>query len=399
MVKNNDVQTPNEARTFQGNVLRKILESKVLRGTITIRLPNKEKLEVSGDKGGVHACVQVNKLRAFARIWSNGSVGLAEGYMEQDWETESLSRLLRFLADNLQQFENIAEGGFAQRIKNSWTKIKNKNSKIGSRKNIAYHYDLGNDFYSLWLDESMSYSSGIFEKTDDLTKAQTEKYARLCEVSAINRDHRVLEIGCGWGGLLEHLSSEGCRAEGISVSQEQVNFTNQRLKNEDKVSARFQDYRDVEGKYDRIFSVEMFEAVGPQYWDVFAKKVSDLLTQDGVAVMQMITIDEDIFKDYQKRTDFIQQYIFPGGMLPTQKHIKNMFSSQGLKITDLYQFGQDYGQTLRQWQERFIRAWPEIKAQGFDNRFFRQWMYYLCYCEVGFNIGRTNVVQIRLERF
>jgi len=398
MIKSSDSQPPNELKSFEGKFLRKILETRVAQGKLSIQLPSGEKLEVSGSQTGPHASVRVNRLRAFARIWRNGSLGLAEGYMEKDWETDSLVTLLAFLADNLKTFENLAKGSLIQRIKDSWTQKINRNSKSGSKKNIAYHYDLGNDFYSLWLDKSMTYSSGIFRETNDLAKAQKEKYARLCEVAALTENHKVLEIGCGWGGLLEYLSKKGCQAEGISVSQEQVNFTNERLIENDKVSVKFQDYRDVEGKYDRIFSVEMFEAVGPQYWDLFAKRISDLLTPDGVAVMQMITIDENIFKSYQKRTDFIQKYIFPGGMLPTLRHIKEMFSRQDLRITDIYPFGQDYGQTLKQWQERFTKAWPEIQAQGFDGRFFRQWMYYLCYCEVGFNTGRTDVVQIRVER-
>ncbi len=398
MIKSNDAQPPSKITSLAGKFLKKILKTRITQGKLILRLPSGEKIEVSGNHSGVHALVQVNKLRAFARIWRNGSLGLAEGFMEKDWETDSLATLLTFFADNLNTFEGLAKGGLLQRVKNAWTQKTNRNSRSGSKKNIAYHYDLGNDFYSLWLDESMTYSSGIFRETNDLAKAQTKKYERLCEVASLEKTHRVLEIGCGWGGLLEHLSKNGFQAEGISVSEEQVNFTSRRLKNKDKVSVRFQDYRDVEGQYDRIFSVEMFEAVGSQYWDLFAKRISDLLAHDGVAVMQMITIDENIFKSYEKRTDFIQKYIFPGGMLPTLRHIKEMFSRQGLRITDIYPFGQDYGQTLKQWQDRFTSAWPRIQAQGFDSRFFRQWMYYLCYCEVGFNSGRTDVIQIRLER-
>ena len=209
----------------------------------------------------------------------------------------------------------------------------------------------------------------------------------------------MLEIGSGWGGLLEHLGNIGCQANGISVSREQVTFASKRLSGVENVSAHFQDYRDVEGQYDRILSIEMFEAVGVEYWDTFAERLATLLTEDGIAAMQIITIDEDAFDTYRRQPDFIQQYVFPGGMLPTFKQINEVLNRQGLRVTDLYRFGQDYAKTLEHWRQRFKAAWPRLQQQGFDDRFYRLWMYYLCYCEAGFNIGRTDVVQIKIERF
>ena len=230
-----------------------------------------------------------------------------------------------------------------------------------------------------------------------MENAQIAKYASMVDQMGVTAGDHVLEIGCGWGGLLEHLAQMNVNATGVSISAEQVAYARDRLANREGVEAVFQDYRDVSGSYDRILSVEMFEAVGVQYWDTFAGCVARSLKRDGVAAMQIITIDEDAFEAYQARPDFVQKHVFPGGMLPTITHLYELFARHGLTITDLHRFGQDYATTLGIWRRRFISNWLAIREQGFDERFFRLWDYYLTYCEAGFRLGRTDVVQIRLE--
>jgi cyclopropane-fatty-acyl-phospholipid synthase len=384
--------------SFTARLVRKLLGDNFHQGTLLISLPNNVEIELNGQKTGRPAHLNVKRWRAVLRIICRGGVGFAEGYLNGDWDSGSLPDLLIFIADNLQGVNRIANGLGIQRFMDIIGHARNRNSKSGSRRNISFHYDLGNDFYQQWLDRTMSYSAGIFENTNDLEASQHAKYERLCEIAEVSAEHNVLEIGCGWGGLLEHLNKVGCRATGISVSQEQVDYANQRLEEAEDVSVRFQDYRNIEGQYDRVLSIEMFEAVGKAYWDTFASKLAATLSTDGIAAMQIITIDEQAAIDYQHRPDFIQQYVFPGGMLPTVTQIDEALKRQGLGITNLYRFGQDYGLTLKLWREQFDAAWPNIQSHNYDDRFYRLWMYYLCYCEAGFSIGRTDVIQIKIER-
>jgi cyclopropane-fatty-acyl-phospholipid synthase len=379
-------------------LVRRLLGDNLHQGTLLISLPNNVEIELNGQKTGRRAHLNVKRWRAVLRIICRGGVGFAEGYLNEDWDSDSLPELLIFVADNLQGVNRIANGLGIQRFIDIIGHARNRNSRSGSRRNISFHYDLGNDFYQQWLDRTMSYSAGIFENTNDLEASQHAKYERLCEIAEVSAEHNVLEIGCGWGGLLEHLTKIGCRATGISVSKEQVDYANQRLDEADEVSVRFQDYRNIEGQYDRVLSIEMFEAVGEAYWDTFASKLAATLSADGIAAMQIITIDEQAAIDYQRRPDFIQQYVFPGGMLPTVTQINDALRRQGLGITNLYRFGQDYGLTLKLWREQFEAAWPAIQSHTYDDRFYRLWMYYLCYCEAGFSIGRTDVIQIKIER-
>lgn len=384
--------------SFTARLVRALLRDKIRQGTLLISLPNKVEVELNGRIAGRYAHLNIKRWRALLRIVYRGGLGFAEGFLNEDWDSDSLPELLILVAENLQGIKDIANGFGIQRLVDIIAHTKNRNSKSGSRRNISYHYDLGNDFYQKWLDKTMSYSAGIFEKTNDLEASQHAKYAKLCEIAEVSAKNNILEIGCGWGGLLEHLHNIGCRATGISVSQEQVDFASLRLEEADGVAARFQDYRDIKGRYDRVLSIEMFEAVGTAYWDTFASKLAATLSDDGIAAMQVITIDEQAANDYQRRPDFIQQYVFPGGMLPTVTQINNVLKRHGLCIANLYRFGQDYGRTLKLWREKFEATWPSIRSEKYDDRFYRLWMYYLCYCEAGFSIGRTDVVQIRIER-
>ena len=382
----------------QSGWLPRLLGSRVNRGELALTLPSGNTVRLAGRAGGRCAAMDVRRWRALPRMLARGSVGFAEGYVNGDWDTPSLPELLDFFAENLQSLGRLVSGAAPLRYFDRFAHAGRRNSRAGSERNIAYHYDLGNRFYQQWLDPTMSYSAGVFAEGDNLRAAQQRKLQRLTDMAGVEAGQTVLEIGCGWGGLLEHLANLDVRAKGVSVSAEQVAYATERLADREGVEAMFQDYRDVDGSYDRILSVEMFEAVGEQYWDTFAGRIARLLARDGIAALQVITIDESAFSAYRARPDFIQQYVFPGGMLPTVTHLRELFARHGLEVTDLYRFGQDYATTLKLWRERFIANWQSIRTDGFDERFYRLWEYYLAYCEAGFRVGRTDVVQIRLER-
>jgi cyclopropane-fatty-acyl-phospholipid synthase len=278
-----------------------------------------------------------------------------------------------------------------------------RNSKSGSKRNIEYHYDLGNSFYRRWLDPTMTYSSARFaHKEQDLSSAQINKYRSLAEGIDLKPEHHLLEIGSGWGGFAEYAASEiGCRVTGITISKEQLAFARERMEKKglgDKVDIRYQDYRDVDERFDRIASIEMFEAVGEQYWPAYFDKIRNCLKPGGKAGLQIITIADRSFAAYRRRADFIQRYIFPGGMLPSPSVLKQQVQRAGLTWAGNLEFGLDYAETLRQWRERFRAAWPDIQHQGFDERFRRMWEYYLAYCEAGFRSGNIDVTQVTLAR-
>ena len=373
-------------------------DQRSILGHLQIRLPGGQHVVV-GAPCDHPAKITLNNWRAVTRVLSRGPLGFAEGFMAGDWDTDSLQSLLDFLGDNVAARPHKLRGSAWQRLLDVMKHRLNRNSKRGSRRNIAYHYDLGNEFYKQWLDPSMSYSAALFASTDEaLEVAQRRKYEHLCELTDVNSGHDVLEIGCGWGGLLEVLSDEGCSAKGISISKEQVDYAAQRLSDRPGVSPMLQDYRDETGSYDRVLSIEMFEAVGMEYWDTFAANLNRLLAPGGVAGMQIITMDEPGFESYSRNPDFIQRYIFPGGMLPTVTHLHELMDRHGMKLTQVFRFGDDYARTLNIWRERFTRKWDEIRPLGFDARFRRMWNYYLCYCITGFQRGITDVVQVRIEK-
>jgi cyclopropane-fatty-acyl-phospholipid synthase len=275
----------------------------------------------------------------------------------------------------------------------------NRNTKAGSRKNIHAHYDLGNAFYAAWLDDSMTYSAGIYAPgDDDLRSAQQRKYRALAERIGIRRGDSVLEIGCGWGGFAEYAAREmGCTVTGLTISREQHDFAVARIAAaglSDRVTIRMQDYRDERGVYDRIASIEMFEAVGEQYWATYFRQLHDRLKPGGTAGLQVITIKDESFAFYKKEIDFIRHYIFPGGMLPTPSHLHALGQRFGLPLVSERIFGLDYARTLADWRERFHAAWPNLTSMGFDERFRRMWEYYLSYCEAGFRSGNIDVRQV-----
>ncbi|MAV24541.1 MAG: SAM-dependent methyltransferase [Gammaproteobacteria bacterium] len=388
-----------EKQTLLERMLQRVLpDQDSIRGNLQIRLPGGQSV-LLGARSGQPATLSMNNWRAVTRILSRGPLGFAEGYMAGDWDTDSLQALLDFLGDNVASRPQKVRGSTWQRVIDVMKHRLNRNSKRGSRRNIAYHYDLGNDFYAKWLDSSMSYSAAIFESPDDtLEVAQRRKYDHLCQLADVEAGHEVLEIGCGWGGLLEALDDHGCSAKGISISREQVDYASQRLADRPSVSPVLQDYRDETGSYDRVLSIEMFEAVGMEYWDTFAANMSRLLAPGGVAGMQVITMAESGFDSYMRNPDFIQRYIFPGGMLPTVTHLTELMNRHEMKVSKVVRFGKDYARTLDMWRDQFNRQWEDIQQHGFDERFRRMWNYYLCYCITGFMQGITDVVQIRIEK-
>ncbi len=385
---------------FQSSL--KLLKQNWRRGTLTFVLPNGREIHVSGFEPGPDARIEVRDYRFVRRVLSSGDIGFCEGYMAGEWDTPNLAAVLEVFSLNLDRLRRLLAGGPVMRFINALIHMGNANSREGSKRNIYAHYDLGNAFYSSWLDESMTYSSALFETPDQpLSAAQRNKYAALARSMDLQAGHSVLEIGCGWGGFAEFAAREvGAQVTGITISPAQFDYAQARMAKaglSDKVTIRLVDYRDVTGQFDRIASIEMFEAVGEAYWPVYFDKVRSLLKPDGQAGLQIITIDDALFETYRKRSDFIQKYIFPGGMLPSPSKLEAVTRKSGLEIAGQQAFGLHYAETLKIWAEQFSQAWANGQITGFDESFRRLWLFYLAYCEAGFRTKRTDVVQISLK--
>jgi len=385
-------------------LLLRLLASNWTFGRLTVLLPNGETHRLEGAEPGPAAVLDIRDYRFARRVLANGDIGFAEGYMAGEWETPHLAPLLEVLARNYDNIRRLFDGNPLMRTLNWLSHRRNRNSRSGSKKNIHAHYDLGNPFYAAWLDPSMTYSSARFATADQsLEAAQREKYAALARLMDLRAGQSVLEIGCGWGGFAEFAGREiGARVTGITISREQYDFARQRVFNaglSERVDIQLIDYRDVEGQYDRVASIEMFEAVGQEYWPAYFGKIHDVLAPGGRAGLQIITIEDALFDDYNRRTDFIQKYVFPGGMLPSEARLKPVIDLAGLGWAEVERFGLDYAETLKLWDERFQAAWPEIhRTAGFDERFRRLWRFYLAYCEAGFRSRRTDVIQLALAK-
>ncbi len=357
-----------------------------------------------GDGNGAQMSLRIKDWRFARRVLTNGDIGLAEGYMAGEWETDDLPALLTLLADNIERFQRLLEGSALGKAANWLRHIMRPNTRSGSRKNILAHYDLGNRFYEAWLDRTMTYSSARFDETkvQDLEAGQIAKYRALAEQLELKPDEHVLEIGCGWGGFAEFAAREyGVRVTGITISDEQLAYARERMNRaglSDRVEIRRQDYRDVEGQFDKVVSIEMFEAVGEKYWPAYFGKINDVLKPGGRASLQIITIDNRLFEKYRRRADFIQRYVFPGGMLVSMERLKEETAKAGLAWKRVEAFGQSYADTLQEWARRFSAKWQDIRAMGFDERFKQLWLFYLGYCEAGFRTGRTDVVQVALVK-
>ena len=380
--------------------------SRLKKGGIEIQLPGGDKQLVGCKEEAAteypFARWIIRDETAVSRILRRGDLGFAEGYMEGEWDTPQLLDLLRVLDANRDELRGVEAGKWLARMADALYHWRRRNSKSRSRENISYHYDLGNDFYRLWLDETMTYSAAVFTSKDQsLESAQREKYRRLREPLELTADSHLLEIGSGWGGFaIEAVKATGCRVTSITLSTEQLEEARARAQTAgvaDRIDFRLQDYRDVEGRFDAIASCEMFEAVGEEYWPSYFRCIRDRLKVGGRAALQVITIDDADFNEYRKGVDFIQRYIFPGGMLPSPEVFDRVSAAAGLRQTARSFHGADYAETLRRWDERVLAARNAIRAQGFDERFLRMWHYYLKYCETGFRNSRTDVMQVVLE--
>jgi cyclopropane-fatty-acyl-phospholipid synthase len=337
------------------------------------------------------------------RVLAAGDIGFAEGYMAQEWDTPDLSAVLESASLNFDRLQRLVNGDLLSRAVNHLSHVFHANSRRGARRNIHVHYDLGNAFYERWLDSTMTYSAARFERPDEpLSQAQRNKYGALARSMALGPANHVLEIGCGWGGFAAFAAGEiGAKVTGITISREQYEFARRRMFElglAERVDIRMVDYRDVDGQFDRVASIEMFEAVGERYWPAYFEKIRDVLSPGGRAGLQIITIRDELFDAYRNRADFIQKYVFPGGMLGSEQRLRQEVARAGLEWREISRFGQHYARTLSEWAARFQGAWDDIRALGFDERFRRLWRFYLSYCEAGFRTGRTNVIQLSLGK-
>ena len=370
--------------------LSRIVLSRIETGRLTIVTPSGMRLS-HGSNPGPEAVLVLHRWRTLRRLLLQGDIAFAEAYLDGDWESPDLPALIELAGRNMPTLSETFDATWLQRLRNRLVHRLNANTRRGSSRNIRHHYDLGNDFYRTWLDSGMSYSSAIYADADQtLEEAQTAKQLRAIALMEIQPGQAVLEIGCGWGGLAEQLvRTTDCDLTGVTLSPAQLDYAQTRLRT--SADLRLQDYRDVTGLFDRIVSIEMMEAVGEAYWPNYFATLRDRLKPGGLAVIQAITIDEDKFDGYRRCTDFIQHYIFPGGMLPTISEIQRQTGRAGLTVRSMETFGLSYARTLAAWRQRFHAAWPEIQRLGFDERFRRMWDYYLAYCEGGFRAGTINV--------
>ena len=362
-------------------------------GMLEIRLPDgSSRLFGDGEHG---VTLSVSDEAMFGAVLARGDIGLAEAYLDGHWDSPDITGLLSLLAKNRAVLKTAVYGSWRKLLAARVRHWLNGNSRAGSKRNIMAHYDLGNDFYQLWLDPGMSYSSALYRAVDgdDLESAQRAKYRRILRRLKADAGDRVLEIGCGWGGFAEMAVEQGLQVTGLTLSPAQLAWAQKRVPGAD---LRLQDYRDTKEQFDYIVSIEMFEAVGERWWPAYFKSIAKSLKPGGRAVVQSITIRDDLFADYRKGTDFIQQYVFPGGMLPSRAAFRAAAAKQGLVVHGEYAFGEDYARTLAEWRHAFEAKWPEIAALGFDENFRRLWRMYLCYCEAGFLAGNVDVVHFEL---
>jgi cyclopropane-fatty-acyl-phospholipid synthase len=379
------------------------LLQRLVHGSLTLQLPDGS-VQRFGQVDGPHASMKLNNWNVCSASLKSGDIGFAETYIAGDWTTSNLPALLSLMVANRREVEDVIYGSwlgrFAYRIKH----LLNRNSKTNSRKNIHAHYDLGNAFYGLWLDDTMNYSSAWFETPDQtMESAQHAKVRRALRMTGVKPGDRVLEIGCGWGALAEKATTEfDAHITGVTLSTEQLEFANERMQRigrADRTDLRLQDYRDInDAPFDAICSIEMVEAVGREYWPTYFQTVSRLLKPGGKACVQSIVIDDEHFERYIKGTDFIQQYVFPGGCLPCPSEFRAQAAKAGLEVVDEFAFGLDYARTLAIWRERFLHEQERVLQLGFDQRFLRIWEFYLAYCEAAFEQGSTDVVQYTLRK-
>ncbi|HUO92527.1 MAG TPA: cyclopropane-fatty-acyl-phospholipid synthase family protein [Rhizomicrobium sp.] len=366
-------------------------------GSLEFVDPDGDVFKHMGSRPGPSARFQIHDWSVVQRAAARGDIGLGEDYIAGGWDTDDLEALITYFLVNFDQLEGYANGNILNRflfvLLNTMVR---RNSMSGSRRNIEAHYDVGNDFYALWLDETMTYSSALYRgRNENLSDAQRNKYGRI--LSKLERERgEILEIGCGWGGFAEQAADQGHHVTGVTISPSQHAFASRRLAN--RAEIRLDDYRNIGGRFGSIVSIEMFEAVGERYWPQYFSVVAERLKEGGRAVVQTILIRDELFSAYRRRSDFIRHYVFPGGMLPSLARFKDEAAKAGLKAVDVFSFGQDYARTLREWSVRMQEREKDILAQGRSRQFLRNWQFYLGMCAAAFAVGRTDVAQIELVR-
>lgn len=396
-----DFALPRNAPVAARTVLH--LLQRLSRGSLSVTLPDGS-TQRFGTSEGPHASIRLHNWNVCAAVLKSGDIGFAETHIAGDWSTPNLVALMEVMLQNRAAVEDVIHGSWLGRLAHRVRHLLNHNSKANSRRNIHAHYDLGNAFYERWLDSTMNYSSAWFETPDlSMEEAQHAKVRRALRLAGVQPGSRVLEIGCGWGALAEKATTEfGASVVGVTLSTEQLAFANarlQRIGTDTRADLRLQDYRDIDDPpFDAICSIEMVEAVGQAYWPTYFQTVSRLLKPGGRACIQSIVIADEHFDRYIQGTDFIQQYIFPGGCLPCPRVFREQAARAGLEVVDEFAFGADYARTLHHWRERFLQVQAEVLNLGFDERFLRTWEFYLAYCEAAFAQGSTDVVQYTLRK-
>ena len=349
----------------------------------------------------LNANLKINKPGLTFKIIKNGSVGLAEAYMDNYFETNNLTNLIELAAKNIKIVHKFS-GSFDLSIFNKIKGLFIKNNKSRSKENIRKHYDLGNEFFSLWLDKTLTYSSAIFDDSNDLEKAQLNKYKKLSSLVKPKSGDKMLEIGCGWGGFAEYIGKNyDVKLDCITISKKQYEYSKERIHKEglnEKINIQMLDFRDVKNNYNSIASIEMIEAVGQSYLKNYFNIIKENLVDGGTAAIQSITIDDSIYDRYKSKTDFIQKYIFPGGFLPSKNELVKLANQSGLKFENCNSYGDHYSNTLNIWREEFLEKWEQISSQGFDNTFKRMWNFYLSYCEAGFKSKNIDLIQFALQK-
>lgn len=366
------------------------------RGTLEFTTPNGEVAIVQGEEPGPHGTFRIHDWDVLSLCAARGDIGLGEAYIDGLWDSDDIEALVALFLVNMDSFADYADGSLLQRIGFViHDALLRRNSVKGSARNIKDHYDVGNDFYSLWLDPSMTYSSALYAGQDKaLEVAQRDKYDRILDRLPDSKSS-ILEIGCGWGGFADRATTQDHRVTGLTISPSQHRYATQRLAGRE-ADVRLEDYRKVRGTFDSIVSIEMFEAVGEHYWPAYFQAVAERMKRGGRAVVQTITIRDDLFAGYRMRSDFIRHYVFPGGMLPSLARFGEEADKAGLKIASTFSFGRDYAKTLRLWSEKMRERKDEILALGHDEKFFRNWQFYLGICAAAFSVDRTDVVQVEL---
>ena len=394
-----DQRAPDVPRS--GRMLLSLL-SRLQFGRLSLTSPEGERFEFNGKKPGPAASLQLNEWEVCNDIFKKGDIGFAEAYLDHRWETGDLPALLEMAVSNRDALERALRGNWWGKLVYRLRHLMRSNTRGNALRNIHAHYDLGNAFYQAWLDPTMSYSSALFDQSAEQTleQAQIAKYRRILDLLDVRPGARILEIGCGWGGFAQVAAAErGAHVHGITLSKEQLQFCHERIRRnglERQITVELCDYRDVDGSFDYVVSIEMLEAVGESYWPGYFSVVRDRLKPGGRALIQTIVIADDLFENYRKSTDFIQQYVFPGGMLPSPGAFARNARAAGLTLGDQHFFGLDYAKTLRIWRERYNRVAPDLRQLGFDERFERLWNFYFAYCEAGFRAGSINVAQMEL---